>query len=117
MEPAALRDRALLELLYAGGVRISEALGLDREDLSIDGAFVRVIGKGDRERLVPIGEIALGVARQVRRRTAPHVAGRSHVAPERGGPLFLATGGAASAGSRAGPSSRQPPARPGCPTR
>ena len=56
---AAVRDRALLELLYASGLRISEALRLDREDLSTDGGFVRVIGKGDKERLVPVGEVAL----------------------------------------------------------
>jgi integrase/recombinase XerD len=54
-----LRDRALLELLYASGLRISEALGLDREDLSLPGGFVRVVGKGDRERLVPVGDVAL----------------------------------------------------------
>jgi integrase/recombinase XerD len=55
----ALRDRALLELLYAAGLRISEALGLARGDLSLDGGFVRVIGKGDKERVVPVGEVAL----------------------------------------------------------
>jgi len=54
-----VRDRALLELLYASGLRVSEALRLDREDLALDGAFVRVIGKGDRERLVPVGDVAL----------------------------------------------------------
>ena len=54
-----LRDRALLELLYAAGLRISEALDLDREDLSPGGGFVRVIGKGDKERLVPVGDVAL----------------------------------------------------------
>src|SRR6059058_1493523 len=58
--PDALRDRALLELLYAAGLRVSEALHLDLEDISLDGAFVRVIGKGDRERLVPVGDVALG---------------------------------------------------------
>jgi integrase/recombinase XerD len=54
-----VRNRALLELLYAAGLRVSEALGLDRDELSLDGGFVRVIGKGDRERLVPVGDIAL----------------------------------------------------------
>ena len=57
-EGIALRNRALLELLYAGGLRVSEALGLDREHLSADG-WVRVIGKGDKERMVPVGEVAL----------------------------------------------------------
>jgi integrase/recombinase XerD len=55
----ALRNRALVELLYASGLRVSEALGLDRRDLSLEGAFVRVVGKGDRERLVPVGDVAL----------------------------------------------------------
>ncbi len=59
-EGAALRDRALLELLYASGLRVSEALGLDRGDLSLENGFVRVIGKGDKERVVPVGDVALG---------------------------------------------------------
>jgi integrase/recombinase XerD len=85
----ALRDRALLELLYAAGLRISEAIGLDREDLSVDGAFVRVIGKGDKERLVPVGEVALDwLARWIAGPRAVLVADH-HVAPVRGGPLFL----------------------------
>ena len=54
-----MRDRTLLELLYAAGLRVREALGLDREDCSLDGGFVRVIGKGDKERLVPVGDVAL----------------------------------------------------------
>jgi integrase/recombinase XerD len=60
----AARDRALLELLYAAGLRIGEALGLDRRDVSLDGGFVRVVGKGDRERLVPVGEPAVAAIRE-----------------------------------------------------
>ena len=84
-----VRARALLELLYAAGLRISEAINLDLEDLSRDGAFVRVIGKGDKERLVPVGEIALDwLAAWVDDPRATLVA-LHHVAPVRGGPLFL----------------------------
>ncbi len=59
LSAASIRDRALLELLYASGLRISEAVGLDRDDLSLEEGLVRVIGKGDRERQVPVGEVAL----------------------------------------------------------
>jgi len=84
-----LRDRALLELLYASGLRISEAINLDREDLSTDGAFVRVIGKGDKERLVPVGEVALDwLTRWIDGPRAMLVT-IHHVVPVRGGPLFL----------------------------
>ena len=86
---AGVRDRALLELLYAAGLRVSEAIGLDREDLSLDGAFVRVIGKGDKERLVPIGEVALDWLVTWLEGPWPALLGRNHVAPVRGGPLFL----------------------------
>ena len=91
-EPAhgrRLRDRALLELLYAAGLRVSEALGLDREDLSIDGGFVRVVGKGDRERLVPVGEIALDRLRLWIDGPRAVLLSDAHVAPMRGGPVFL----------------------------
>jgi integrase/recombinase XerD len=84
-----LRDRALLELLYAAGLRVSEAIGLDREDLSVDGAFVRVIGKGDKERLVPIGEISLDWLAAWLEGPRPALLALAHVAPVRGGPLFL----------------------------
>ena len=54
-----VRNRALLEVLYAAGLRVSEALGLDLGTVSLESAWVRVIGKGDRERVVPIGDIAM----------------------------------------------------------
>lgn len=55
---AELRDRALLELLYGTGARISEAIGLDVDDLDLDSATARLRGKGDKERLVPVGRHA-----------------------------------------------------------
>ena len=89
---AGLRDRALLELLYAAGLRVSEALSLDREDLAGSGGFVRVIGKGDKERLVPVGDLALDAITTylaARDATTPEVA-----ETERGQePLFLSRRG------------------------
>ena len=89
----AVLERALLELLYAAGLRVSEALRLDLEDISFDGAFVRVIGKGDRERLVPIGEVALAAIRAWLGGPRAALVAVHHVQPIRGGPLFLGTGG------------------------
>jgi len=54
-DPRAQRDRAILETLYATGVRISELIGLDRRDLDLDSGLVRVLGKGSKERVVPVG--------------------------------------------------------------
>ncbi|MGZ8528917.1 MAG: tyrosine recombinase, partial [Candidatus Limnocylindrales bacterium] len=92
-EAVRIRDRALLELLYAAGLRISEALGLDREDLALDGGFVRVIGKGDKERLVPVGEVALDWLARYLDVVRPAWLARQAVAPVRGGPLFLSVRG------------------------
>jgi integrase/recombinase XerD len=88
-----IRDRALLELLYACGLRISEAVGLDRDDLSLEEGLVRVIGKGDRERQVPVGEVALGWLRRYIEEVRPAWLGSTALPLPRGGPLFLSVRG------------------------
>ena len=61
--PTGLRDRAILEVLYAGGLRITELVGLDRRDLDDDTGLLRVYGKGGKERVVPLGGPARGAVR------------------------------------------------------
>lgn len=56
--PVALRDRALLELLYGSGARISEAVGLDVDDIDVNSGSVRLRGKGGKERVLPLGQYA-----------------------------------------------------------
>jgi integrase/recombinase XerD len=62
--PLGLRDRAMLELLYASGLRVSELVTLSLAQLSQDMGVVRILGKGSKERLVPVGEIALDWVRR-----------------------------------------------------
>ncbi len=68
---AALRDRAILELLYSSGLRVSELVALDWDDLDRRAEVVRVLGKGRKERIVPVGRTALDALDVYRRRWPP----------------------------------------------
>jgi integrase/recombinase XerD len=87
--PRALRDRALVELLYGAGLRVSEAVGLERAAIDLEGRLVRCTGKGSKERIVPIGREAVESLRRYLARGRPYLDKRHR--PE----LFLnAKGGA-----------------------
>jgi integrase/recombinase XerD len=94
-EPSGLRDRALLELLYSTGARISEAVGLVLDDVDADERTVLLNGKGRKQRLVPIGRPALAALDGYLVRARPELAARGRHA----GAVFL--------NSRGGPLSRQ----------
>jgi integrase/recombinase XerD len=87
--PAALRDRALLELLYGSGARISEAVGLDVDDLDPERGLVRLRGKGSKERLVPVGSYAVAALDAYLVRARPGLAARGRGTPA----VFLNTRG------------------------
>jgi integrase/recombinase XerD len=74
-EPRALRDRALLEVMYACGLRSSEAVGLGLEDVDLEEEVLRARGKGSKERLVPIGREAVAALRVYRSRGRPALVG------------------------------------------
>ncbi|MGH9588143.1 MAG: site-specific tyrosine recombinase [Acidobacteriaceae bacterium] len=96
VEPDAisLRDRAILELLYAGGLRVSELTGLREEDLSLDAGRVLVRGKGDKERIVPLGRAAVEAIEKYLREGRPLLRARRSRAPRNGSSqLFLSSRG------------------------
>jgi integrase/recombinase XerD len=70
----ALRDRAILELLYAGGLRVSEVTALNTSDLALDLGRVQVRGKGDKERIVPLGRVAVESLETYLAQGRPHLA-------------------------------------------
>ncbi|HLE99916.1 MAG TPA: tyrosine recombinase [Gaiellaceae bacterium] len=91
--PRALRDRALVELLYGAGLRVSEAIGLERTAVDLEDRIVRVVGKGGKERIVPLGRPAAEAVRRYLALGRPHLDRRFR--PElflnaRGGPLTRA---------------------------
>jgi integrase/recombinase XerC len=83
------RERALFELLYATGLRVSEAAGLDVEDVDLSARLLRVTGKGNRERIVPFGETALEALREYLPSRAALRHGVEDDDPESGEPLFV----------------------------
>jgi integrase/recombinase XerC len=89
--PLGQRDRAMLEVLYATGVRVSELVGMDLGDLDLEGREIRVVGKGDRERIVLLGDSAVAALQRYL------AEGRPRLLPEAapGGELavFLNNGG------------------------
>ncbi len=88
--PDGLRDRALLELLYASGLRASEVLALRIEDVNLPAGYVLATGKGNRQRLVPVGAQALEWVRRYLRSVRPRL-----VRPADAGTLFLNRSGRA----------------------
>jgi integrase/recombinase XerD len=73
--PVALRDRALLETMYACGLRASEAIAIERSQIDLDADIVRTRGKGSKERIVPIGSVALRSLRQYLDKGRPRLVG------------------------------------------
>jgi integrase/recombinase XerD len=74
-EPRSLRDRALLELMYACGLRASEAIGLEVADIDTEEGVLRAHGKGSKERLVPVGRQAVSAVRAYLERGRPRLVG------------------------------------------
>ncbi len=90
--PLGMRDRAMLEVLYSAGLRVSELVGLRVTDLDTKVGCVRCIGKGDKERIVPVGKKALGMVEKYLRDARPKLLGKAAGSPtlfvnRRGGAL------------------------------
>jgi integrase/recombinase XerD len=107
--PASLRDRALLEVLYGAGARISEAVGLDVDDVDAEEGVVRLFGKGGKERVVPLGSYAAQALSAYLVRGRPALAAKGRGTPaiflnQRGGRLSRQSAWAAlrAAAERAG---------------
>jgi integrase/recombinase XerD len=90
----ALRDRALLEVLYGTGARVSEAVGLDIDDIDLAARAVLLTGKGDKQRVVPLGSYAADAVDAYLVRGRPHLAAQAKAARGAGPAVFLNSRGA-----------------------
>jgi integrase/recombinase XerD len=88
-EPLALRDRALLEVMYACGLRVSEVTGLEVSDIDLQEGMLRARGKGSKERLVPVGRHASTALSAYCARGRPALAGSRATGPRADSKLFL----------------------------
>jgi integrase/recombinase XerD len=86
--PRGLRDRAMLELLYASGLRVSELVNARLENLDLDARIIRVTGKGNKMRLVPVGQKACGAIRAYLEKERPEMVGK-----RTGSEVFLSSRG------------------------
>jgi integrase/recombinase XerD len=85
--PRGLRDRAMIEVLYATGLRVSELVGLRVDGVNLDAGFVRCLGKGSKERIVPLGDSACSaVGDYLKRARGPHASELLFLS-EKGDPL------------------------------
>ena len=93
-DPAALRDRALLELLYGTGARVSEAVGLDVDDIDLAARSILLTGKGDKQRVVPLGSFAADAIDAYLVRARPAFAVKARAGRGAGPAVFLNSRGA-----------------------
>ncbi len=71
-KPHGLRDRTMLEVLYATGLRVSELVGLQIREVDLEASFLRTMGKGSKERIVPLGDAAIDYLERYLRESRPH---------------------------------------------
>ena len=86
--PMSIRDRAIIEVMYATGVRVSELVSLDIDDVDIDESFVRCMGKGSKERIIPVHDEAVEAVKEYLEDGRPSLAG-----PAAGRALFVSRKG------------------------
>ncbi|MBM7854416.1 integrase/recombinase XerC [Desulfohalotomaculum tongense] len=87
--PLGLRDKAMLETIYASGLRVSELTALNVNDVDLFGGYVRVLGKGSRERVVPLGSYAVDALNKYINTGRSRLASRNKLTGDLSGALFL----------------------------